>query len=122
MNEHTRIISQNIKRLAFEAGKTQTDISNDLGINKSTLSCWMNGARIPKMKNIDVLCRYFGVKRSDIMDEKRSNGISDYYPLTDEEKKIILAFRVSDETTKDIIRKILDIREKDDSKSLTEAG
>lgn len=121
MNEHARIISQNIKRLAFEAGKTQTDISNDLGINKSTLSCWMNGVRIPKMKNIDVLCRYFGVKRSDIMDEKRNNSISDYYPLTDEEKKMILAFRVSDETTKDIIRKILDVK-KDASGSLTEVG
>lgn len=82
MNEHARIISQNLKRLAYEAGKSQVEIANDLNINKSTLSCWMNGVRIPKMSSIDMLCRYFGVKRSDIMDEYTSDKKKDaVYPV-----------------------------------------
>ena len=69
MDEHAKVISKNLKRLAYESGKTQVEIANDLKMNKSTLSCWMNGIRTPKMSSIDKLCRYFGVNRSDIMDE-----------------------------------------------------
>lgn len=81
MNEHARIISQNLKRIAYEAGKTQAEIAKDLDINKSTLSCWMNGARIPKMSSIDMLCRYFGVKRSDIMDDHSSDKEKTVFPV-----------------------------------------
>jgi len=67
--EYGKLISRNLKRLAFEKDKTQADISHDLGISKQTISSWMNGTRTPKMKKIDLLCEYFGCKRSDIMEE-----------------------------------------------------
>ena len=70
-----RIVGKNIKRLAYEHGKTQTDISRDLNISKSTVSSWMNGTRVPKMNKVDILCEYFGCKRSDIMEEKTDNVI-----------------------------------------------
>lgn len=122
MNEYARIISQNLKRIAYESGKTQAEIARDLKINKSSLSMWMNGERIPRMSKIDMLCEYFGVKRSDIMDEKPQNGLSNYYPLSPDEKRIILAYRIAPESTRDIIRKILDVGAEKDSESLTEAG
>lgn len=66
--EYGKIVAKNLKRLAYESHKTQTEIAQDLGINKSTLSGWMNGARTPKMSKIDMLCEYFGCSRSDIME------------------------------------------------------
>ena len=67
--EYGRIISKNLKRIAYESHKTQADIARDLNIKQTTLSTWMNGTRIPRMDKIDLLCHYFNCTRADIMEE-----------------------------------------------------
>lgn len=71
-----RIVGKNLKRLAYEHGKTQSDIAKDLKISKSTVSSWMNGTRVPRMTTIDLLCNYFNCKRVDIMEEHDDNAVS----------------------------------------------
>lgn len=66
--DYGKIIAKNLKRIAYEHDRTQADIARDLNISKTTVSSWMNGTRIPRMKKIDLLCQYFNVKRSDIME------------------------------------------------------
>lgn len=68
--EYSKIVARNLKRIMYEQDKTQTEVANDLNINKSTLSCWMNGSRTPKMPSIDMLCHYFNVTRAEIMEEE----------------------------------------------------
>ena len=68
-NEYAKIIAKNLKKIMYECGKTQADVAKDLKINKATISSWMNGTRIPRMDKIDLLCHYFNVKRSDLMEE-----------------------------------------------------
>lgn len=68
--DYAKIISKNLKRVMVEYDRTQAQLSRDLHIPKTTLSGWMNGTRCPKMKSIDMLCRYFGVSRSDLTEEK----------------------------------------------------
>ena len=68
--EYNKIIAKNLKRLVYESGKTQVEVAEDLNINKSTLSCWMSGRRVPKMQSLDMLCHYFNVRRADIMEEQ----------------------------------------------------
>lgn len=67
--EFARIVSRNLRRIASDQNRTQADISRDLRLNKATVSSWMNGTRVPKMENIDMLCHYFNVTRADIMEE-----------------------------------------------------
>ena len=54
-SEYAKIISKNLRRIAYDAGKSQADISRDLKINKATVSSWMNGTRVPRMDNIDIV-------------------------------------------------------------------
>ena len=67
--EYAKIISKNLRNIAYRAGKNQADISRDLKINKATVSSWMNGTRVPRMDKIDLLCHYFNVNRREIMEE-----------------------------------------------------
>lgn len=67
--KYARVIANNFRRVLLEAGKTQTDLSRDLGISKATLSSWANGTRIPRMPKIDLLCHYFNISRSDLMED-----------------------------------------------------
>lgn len=91
--DYGRIIGANLKRLAWERRKTQADISRDLGISKATVSSWMNGTRIPRMDKIDMLCDYFSVKRSEIMEPHDeavpTNGHEPEYYLDDETREML---------------------------------
>lgn len=66
--EYAKTVAKNLRRIIYDAGKTPSEVAKDLNINKSTLSCWMNGARIPRMDSIDRLCHYFNCSRADIME------------------------------------------------------
>lgn len=67
-----KTIAKNLKRIMFEADTNQTDVARALGISSSTMSSWMTGSRIPRMDKVDRLCEYFGILRSDILEEKTS--------------------------------------------------
>lgn len=60
-------IARNLRRIMVDKGITQAELARSLNINKATLSCWMNGTRIPRMPNIDMLAEYLGVSREDIV-------------------------------------------------------
>lgn len=77
--EYAKIISKNLRNIAYRAGKNQADISRDLKINKATVSSWMNGTRVPRMDKIDLLCHYFNVSRRDIMEEHIEGSDDGYY-------------------------------------------
>ena len=52
-------------------GKRQIDLVEDLGLNRSTVSTWCNGKKMPEMVKIDMLAKYFNINRSDLLEEKR---------------------------------------------------
>lgn len=66
--EYAKIIAKNLRNIFYRNGKTQAEVSRALGISKATLSSWMNGTRVPRMENIDILCHYFNVSRASIME------------------------------------------------------
>lgn len=81
--EYGKIISKNLKRIAYENQKTQADIARDLKLKQATVSSWMNGTRVPRMDKIDLLCHYFNCRRVDIMEEH-----SDEYYIDNEARDI----------------------------------
>lgn len=68
--EYARIIANNLREIMYKNNKTQAEVARALGISKATLSSWMNGTRIPRMQNIDMLCHYFNVTRAEIMEKQ----------------------------------------------------
>lgn len=53
------------------SGKRQIDLIEDLGINRSTVSSWCAGKRMPSMDKIDILAKYLNVKFSDFIEDKK---------------------------------------------------
>lgn len=86
--EFAKIFSKNLRRIAYNAGKTQADISRELKINKATVSSWMNGTRVPRMESVDLLCHYFNVKRSDLMEEHNEDEEKEQYYLSDDARDL----------------------------------
>ena len=69
---YKQIFSKNLRYYMNLHGKSQTDLINDLHINKSAISTWYNGTRLPRMDKVDALAKYFGINRSDLIEDKSS--------------------------------------------------
>ena len=112
--EYGRIIAKNLKRIAYDSGKTQADIARDLKISKQTLSSWMTGTRIPRMSKVDLLCSYFNCTRSDIMEYHADNfyfgGV--LRRVSEEDVKILEAYRNAPDSIKDSVLILLGLKER----------
>lgn len=84
---YKKIFSKNLNHFMELNGKTQTDLINDLGFNKSAVSTWCNGTRLPRMDKVETLAKYFGVNRSDLIEDK-SEKANNYYYLNEETRQI----------------------------------
>jgi transcriptional regulator with XRE-family HTH domain len=70
MGKEAMIFSRRLKHYMEKAGKDQVHLIHDLGLNKSTISTWCNGKKLPRMSSIQILADYFGVLKSDLLEEK----------------------------------------------------
>lgn len=78
-DDYKKLFSRNLNYYMDLFGKTQTDLINDLGFNKSAVSTWCNGTRLPRMDKVDALARYFGISRSDLLEDKDTAAVPSYY-------------------------------------------
>lgn len=134
--------------LLKEKGVKVADVCKATGLKPSMMSDWKRGKYTPKTDKLQLIADYFGVPLETftgrnqpprlvdmfavpkfdeaalrkIFDNALEEALTDRYRLTDDEKKIILAYRIAPESTKDIIRKILDVGAAEGSDSLTEVG
>lgn len=110
MSEETlrKVFAKNLKEQLEIHDKQPVDLVNDLGIPFSTVSNWVNAQKFPRMGKIELLAHYFGIKKSDLTEEKK---LTDFH-ITDQERLILTAFRTSDDMTKQMVLRILSIDEK----------
>lgn len=69
-----KIFSKNLNKFMKIKNKTQTDFIEDLGINKSSISTWCNGTRLPRMAKIQLLANYLNINISDLIEDQSVNN------------------------------------------------
>lgn len=67
--------------------KTQTDITNDTSINRSTVSQWVNGKVVPGVKNTHLLAEYFDC-RFDWLKNGEGNMFEKSFPASTTAREI----------------------------------
>ena len=102
--------NERIRYLMDYFGLNQTEFSLKANIQKSTLSNYLTGCRIPRQDQIDAISNAFNVNPSWLMgyDVPMFNEIQkqDY---SDEEIMVIEAYREADYSIKEAVRKLLDV-------------
>lgn len=101
--DYMKAFAKNLKRLLEEKGKTQAELSRDLGLSKTTVSSWFNGYRMPRMDKIELLCNYFNVSKSELLEV---NPDTTLYYLKLEKKK---PEEIDSKEYKKTIEKILEL-------------
>jgi repressor LexA len=64
------IFAENLKRYMEINGKTRRDVSEAIGVSYYTFTDWVKGKKYPRMDKVEKLANYFGILKSDLIEEK----------------------------------------------------
>lgn len=62
-------MAKNIKRYMGFTGVSAADMCKVLGVPQSTFSYWLNAKTYPRIDKIEKMANYFGIKKSDLVEE-----------------------------------------------------
>jgi transcriptional regulator with XRE-family HTH domain len=68
--DNKSIFAKNLKYFMAKEGKTRRDVCAALGFSYYTFSDWVNGKKYPRMDKVEMLAKYFGVLKSDLIEDK----------------------------------------------------
>lgn len=77
IGDEKRIFSKNLNYYLRSHQKTQKEVAEKLGISLSTFSSWCTGNKMPRMGKIQALADYFGIQKSDLIEDKPATSISE---------------------------------------------
>lgn len=108
-----KIFARNLTRYIAQSGKTQKELADMLGVAQSTFNNWCTGVRYPRMDKVEQLADYFGIKKSDLIEEK-AEVAADNAGLSAGRKKLMdFAKTVPDDQIDMILRVMRSIVEDD---------
>ncbi len=64
------IFTKNLKMYMQQFEKNQKEMAEIVGVSAPTFHDWLKGKKMPRMNNVQKLADYFGVKLSDLIEEK----------------------------------------------------
>ena len=65
-----KVFSENLRRYMTLYEKNRNDICKDLGFVYTTFTSWETGVNYPRIDKIEMLANYFGVEKSDLIEDK----------------------------------------------------
>jgi transcriptional regulator with XRE-family HTH domain len=98
------IFSKNLKYYMELNNKTRIDVCRDLDFPYTTFAEWYNGNIYPRIDKIELLARYFGIEKSDLIENKENqidNTDADFMALYE-------GYQTLNETDKSILKATLD--------------
>lgn len=66
-----KIVSKKLLELIRKSGKSRKEICQEMGISYSTFTEWANGRKYPRPEGLELLARYFGCDKSDLIEESQ---------------------------------------------------
>lgn len=74
---HREVFSRNLKKYMALSGKSRREICEALGYSYFTFSDWVVGKKMPRMDKVEQLANYFGVLKSDLIEDKKETAPKD---------------------------------------------
>lgn len=62
--------SKNLRYYIDKSGKDRKELAEIWGFPYSTVTEWINGKKYPRIDRIEIMADYFGILKSDLIEEK----------------------------------------------------
>ncbi len=70
------VMAKNIQFYMDKYEKTRQDMCNALGVKYTTFTDWVKGKSYPRIDKIELMANYFGISKSDLVEERLANSPS----------------------------------------------
>src|SRR5699024_10028450 len=84
MSSEREVMSKNLRKYIDGRGLDQKILAEYLGVSEMSVSNWVSGSKYPRISNIQKMADYFGVKKTDLIEDKEGNKTvftSSNYPI-----------------------------------------
>lgn len=103
-----KIFTSNLNYYLQRTDKTQKEVAGKIGVSPQTFNTWTQGIAIPRMGKIQALADYFGINKSDLI-ENRTDKSADKTPTyTEAETDLIDKYRALNEAGQEKVNDYID--------------
>lgn len=85
--------AKNLSYYIEKHGKEQKEIAYIIGVAPSTFNAWVKAKKYPRMDKVEMLANYFGILKSDLIEEHGKIHYSRTISITEGEKVLLDLFR-----------------------------
>jgi repressor LexA len=64
------VFAKNLRYYMESRGKSQKELAEIVGVSAPTMNDWIKGKKFPRIDKIEILANYFGILKSDLIEEK----------------------------------------------------
>ena len=64
------VFAKNLKYYMERSGKNQKEMAAVVGVSAPTFNEWLKGKKFPRIDKIEKLAQYFGILKSDLIEDK----------------------------------------------------
>ena len=103
--EHKEVFAKNLKKYMELNRKSRREMCAALGYSYFTFSDWVNGKKMPRMDKVEQLANYFGILKSDLLEDKKETAPENGSGLSEAKKQLLdLAENCSEEDAERLLQ------------------
>lgn len=87
------IFARNLSYYVKQSGRDQKEIADVVGVAPSTFNEWVKAKKYPRIDKIEILANYFGILKSDLIEEHEKHPPTASPELTDRERLLLDLFK-----------------------------
>lgn len=84
-----KVFAENLNYYMNINAVDRNKLCQDLGFNYTTVREWTNGTAYPRIDKIEMLANYFGILKSDLIENKNKSKPDELEVLFDKNKEIL---------------------------------
>ena len=105
---NAEIFAKNLKYYLDITGKTQKEVALAIGVTPASLNEWTKAKKYPRIDKIEMLAIYFGILKSDLIEDKGMNKtLPQSQTLTEGEALLLEMFRQIPEDAQQMYLEVL---------------
>ena len=83
-----KIFAKNLRHYLDRENKTQKEVADAIGVSPQTFNTWLQMVALPRMGKVQALADYFGINKSDLLEEKGTQEEDNSYYIDEEAKEL----------------------------------
>ena len=101
--------AKNLSYYIEKHGKEQKEIAEIIGVAPSTFNAWVKAKKYPRMDKVEMLANYFGILKSDLIEERDGAHHKRIISITEGEQALLDLFRLVPEDKQEMVLQMIRI-------------